>query len=133
MISLETSGVSDLSQFDFIVQDYGSLSEENLPVYLESDIKLLILGAKDWELKFCEQVCNLTAEYKDITYLFNFTNGRQFQQIMKSMERKCCYRIPYEPNPFAKTTQTEGRDFFHEILRPILPGKNKCIQSLRGQ
>lgn len=133
MLAYEASSTPDLKHFDFIVQDYGSLSEKNLPVFSDADVKLVILGAKDWELKYGEQVINLTAEYKDITYLFNFTNGRQFQQIMKSMERKCCYRVPYEPDPFAKIILAEGQDFFHEILSPILTGKKKGMQSLRGR
>jgi serine/threonine-protein kinase len=58
----------------------------------------------------------MTAEYKDIIYLFNFVNGKQFQQIMRSMEDRECYRIPYEPDPYARITPQNGLDFFRGLL-----------------
>lgn len=106
----------DIGNYKVTVRDFGGLTEGNLEEFLKSDVKLLILGAKDWELEFSEQIINLTAEYKDITYLFNFMNGRQFQEVMRSMERKDCYRIPYSPDPFAKVKQRNELDFFRELL-----------------
>jgi serine/threonine-protein kinase len=82
-------------------------------------VKLLILGAKDWELENSEHVLNMVAEYKDIYYLFNFLNGRQFNQIQKSMNHRNTYRIPYEPDPFADNTVNNDAQLFEELLQPL--------------
>ena len=105
-----------LADYRVIVQDFGCLTEENLPEYLHAEVKLMVLGVKDWELEYAEQILTKLTEYKEISYLFNFLNGRQFQHRMKSMYNRNCYRIPYEPDPFVKITQENGLDFFHEIL-----------------
>jgi serine/threonine protein kinase len=104
------------NDYQITIKDYGSLTPENLEHFLSAEIKLLVLGSKDWELELAGQVLNMVAEYKEITYLFNFLNGRQFQQVAKSMERKNCYRLPYEPDPFAKITEKNGRELFEELL-----------------
>jgi serine/threonine-protein kinase len=119
MCPFDRRDTPDLGRYQAVVQDLGRLTGENLQEFLHSDIKLLILGAKDWELELSQKVIPMTAEYKDITYLFNFMNGRQFQQIMKSMDHKESYRIPYEPDPFAKITPDNGLEFFREMIRPI--------------
>ncbi len=107
------------NNYQVIVQDFGCLTDDNLAEYLKAEIKLLILGAKDWELRYAEQTLAMLTEYKDISFLFNFMNGRQFQQVMRSMVNRNCYRVPYEPNPFEKISQANGLDFFREIIRPI--------------
>jgi serine/threonine-protein kinase len=105
------------SKYQIIIQDYGCLTKDNLEEFFSAGIKLLILGAKDWELEFAEQALDMVAEYKDIIYLFNFMNARQFQQVMKSMNRKNSYRVPYEPDPFARITDKNGLELFHELIR----------------
>lgn len=96
--------------------DYGCITGENLEDYLQADIKLLVLGAKDWELSRSGEALTMVAEYKDISYLFNFTDGRQFQQIMKSMDHRAGYRIPYVPNPFAPLSLKNGLELFRELI-----------------
>jgi serine/threonine-protein kinase len=118
MLQNSQKGQVDTSDFQIVIKDFGKLTKENLAEFLSAELKFLVLGAKDWELKFTEQVLNMVAEYKDIAYLFNFMNGRQFQQAMNSMERKNSYRIPYEPDPFARITEKNGFELFYELTRP---------------
>ncbi|MDD3173412.1 MAG: serine/threonine-protein kinase [Herbinix sp.] len=118
MLAYKQSCRNSTEVYSVTVQDFGCLTKDNIQEFLSAEVKLLILGAKDWELKFAEQVIDMTSEYKDITYLFNFMNGRQFQRIMKNMEQKNSYRIPYEPDPFAKINQRNGLEFFHELINP---------------
>lgn len=108
--------VPSINKGQTIVYDYGILSCDNLQEFLMADMKLLVLGAKDWELCYSEEVLSMLTEYKDIIYLFNFMNGKQFHQIIKSMEARPCYRLPYEPDPFAPITFDNGIDLFREIL-----------------
>jgi serine/threonine-protein kinase len=119
MLQNNRSEEVNTSKYQIIIQDYGCLTKENLEEFLGTEVKLLILGAKDWELEFAEQALSLVAEYKEIVYLFNFMNGRQFQQVMKSMDQKNSYRIPYEPDPFAQITDKNGLELFHELIRPL--------------
>lgn len=109
-------GQSDCNVYPITVTDYGVLTEENLAEFLKAKVKLLILGAKDWELKYAEEILKMVAEYKEIAYLFNFTGGRLFRRISKSMDKGNSFRIPYEPDPFAKTTNENGKELFDEIL-----------------
>lgn len=99
-----------------LLADYGRLSEDNREQFLEADIKLLVLGAKEWELAYSEEVLDRIAEYKEIFYLFNFLDGKQFQRAAANMEQRSCYRLPYEPDPYAKTTQRNGQELFDELL-----------------
>ena len=105
-----------VSGYQVTVMDYGCLSRDNLTEFIKADYKLLILGAKDWELGQSEELLNMTAEFKDITYLFNFLNGRQFRLVCQSMDQKCCYRLPYEPDPYAGVTGNNGLEFFRELF-----------------
>jgi hypothetical protein len=101
------------------VLDYGCLSEENLEQFLAADMQFVVSGAKDWEVIYTEALLNKTAEYKDIIYLFNFLNSRQFTHVLKNMEHKKCFRIPYEPDPFAKITDKTNKELFRELLEDM--------------
>jgi len=119
MLPKEMTGQCNVAKYHILVEDYGCLTKYNLAEFLEAEIKILVLGAKDWELKFAEQVLDLVAEYKDIMYLFNYLDGRNFLQVMKSMKQRNCYRVPYEPDPFAKPVEKNGLELFHELTKSI--------------
>ncbi|MBH1940709.1 serine/threonine protein kinase [Mobilitalea sibirica] len=101
--------------YPVIIKDFGCLTQSNIREFLEAEVKILILGAKDWELHHSEQVLQMVAEYKDIVYLFNYVDGKQLHQLMSSMDRRICYRIPYEPDPF-KQPDINCQELFQEIL-----------------
>lgn len=115
MLHLDSHEAYDTSNYNIIISDYGTLIKENLSSFLEADIKLLILGAKDWELSYSEKVLSMLTDYKDVLYLFNFLDGRQFKKVMSSMSNKSCYRIPYEPDPYSKAFDNCSMDFYKEI------------------
>jgi hypothetical protein len=123
---------TDIAGYQITVKDFGCLRSDNLEQFIEAEMKLLILGAKDWELTYSEAVLGKVTEYKDISYLFNFLNGRQFQQVTKNMEQKSSYRIPYEPDPFARITDKNGQELFDELLGYEKPtGIKKGVVALR--
>lgn len=130
-VALQTYGMQqpDTEDYQTVVLDYGILTEDNLEQFLTADIKLLLLGAKDWELDCSERVLKLTAGSGDIIYLFNFMNGRQFCSAIKNMNNAACFRIPYEPDPFAPVSTKNGLELFEEIT--ALPGKGKGKRTLR--
>ena len=106
----------DCRGYRALVRDYGCLTKNNMSDFLSCDIKLLIMGAKDWELEQSEGVMKMAAEYKDICYLFNYLNGRQFQAVLRSMKHMLCYRIPYEPDPYNEITGKNGSELFEELF-----------------
>jgi len=115
-----------LVQYPVTLIDYGSLTRDNLEYFLKADIKLIILGTKLWELEYAEKVLEMIAEYKDITYLFNFLDGKQFQEVVRNMENRRCYRIPYEPDPFGKITEYNGQKLFDELIGERYNPKQKA-------
>ncbi len=106
----------DIPEAAVTVIDLGTLTKDNIDLFLEADTRLIVMGAKDWELAYSEKVLDMIAEYKDIIYLFNFLDGKQFHMVCRNMEQRCCYRIPYEPDPFGKITTQNGRDLLRELL-----------------
>jgi serine/threonine-protein kinase len=107
----------NLEGYEIYVKDYGCLSKENLTQFLQADIKLLLLGAKDWEMKAAEQTLNMVAEYKEIKYLFNYLSGKQFLRVMGSMRGMSCYRLPYEPDPFVAVTAKSEIELLQELVK----------------
>lgn len=116
MVEMDYADSKDLSGYNIIIRDYGSLTGDNKDNFLQSNYKILVLGAKDWELKSSEEALDMVWEYKDVIYLFNYVDGRQFQQVMKNMDYKNCMRIPYEPNPFLKPRDKNSKEFFRELI-----------------
>ena len=66
MVDAKDGLMTDLSQYNVVIRDYGCLNKTNRELFLQSGVKILILGAKDWELGFSEEALELVSEYKDI-------------------------------------------------------------------
>ncbi|MDF2538929.1 MAG: hypothetical protein K0S76_1950 [Herbinix sp.] len=120
MLPKELSNHADNLNYRVTVLDYGCLTVENRKDFLAAEIRILVMGAKDWELDQAEQVLDMVAEYKDILYVFNYLNGVQFHQVLKSMKGKNCLRMPYITDPFAKLPKKNGNDFFHELTQSVI-------------
>lgn len=115
IVSMDYAQAVDVSGYNVIVKDYGKLTTANKEQFLQSQIKILVLGVKEWELDSSEEAIDMVSEYKDIIYLFNYVDGKQFHQAIKSMEKRNCLRIPYEPNPFARPKDRNSLEFFREL------------------
>lgn len=102
--------------YQVVIKDYGCLHDDNIQEYAKSDIKLIVAGSKEWELDKTEEVLKVLNSYPGIKYLFNFTEGKKFREIMKSMEKLPCYRIPYLPNPFVGKQEDDLEEFIENIL-----------------
>lgn len=87
-------------QYPITVVDYGKLTDDNLLSFNQADIKVVILGAKDWELVASETVIKKLIEFDDIVYLFNFMDGASYKEIIDNMLGCSCCRIPYIVNPW---------------------------------
>lgn len=115
MIGMDYADVLNVLEYNVIIRDYGCLTPDNMDKFMNSQYKILVLGAKDWELKISEEALHLVSEYKDVIYLFNYVDGKQFQQVIKNMGYKNCLRIPYEPDPLVKPRDKSSKEFFREL------------------
>lgn len=106
----------DVNEYQIIIKDFGVIKEENMREYLSSNYCLIVLGTKDWELDQSEECLKKFQNIKDIYYLFNFIDGKTFQNIMKSMGNEKCYRIPYEVNPFGVNKTSGIKELIEELL-----------------
>lgn len=116
MVGMDYADITDVSGYNIIIKDYGCLTDDNRDKFIQSHYKILVLGAKDWELKSSEEALDMVSEYKDVIYLFNYVDGKQFRQVIKNMDNKNCMRIPYEPNPFLKVRDKNSKEFFRELI-----------------
>jgi len=98
------------------VIDYGVLSNENRADFIKGDIKLLVLGGKEWELLQSERALKMIGDRSGVMYLFNYMNGKVFQSIIKHMGLLQCLRIPYSPDPFNYKESTHMKEFFSKIM-----------------
>ena len=106
--------------YRILLQDFGCLTPDNRELFLAADLKILVLGTKEWELEHAEQALKMVTEYKDIFYLFNYLDGRYFQRAAKSMKQQNCYRIPHEPDPFSEALDKNELELFDEITRSLI-------------
>ncbi len=121
-ITMEASNPNrrqDSSTFQVVVKDMGVLTDENLNLFQASDLKILILGAKEWELGQSEKVLTLVMKDRKVLYMFNFLDGKGFQAKVKNMKRKNCYRIPFESDAFQKKISKSEQELFSEILSRV--------------
>lgn len=102
---------------DITVTDYGVITNENKADFLSGDIKLLIVGGKEWELQNTSRVINLLNDSKEITYLYNFLDGYQFSRQLKGNPKEKIIRIPYVPEPFYQRGNEVLDDFLLHITQ----------------
>lgn len=98
------------------ILDYGCLQEWNIDEFNKADIKLVVAGAREWELGATESALKKLRGEINIKYLFNFLDGKQFRNIAKYMDKLNCYRIPYEPNIFMTKWSESWVDFITALL-----------------
>jgi serine/threonine-protein kinase len=99
------------------VRDYGVITPENKMEFLSGDIKLLVVGGKEWELEDNKRAVNLLNDDKDVIYLYNFLDGYQFAKHLKGIQNDNIYRIPYVPDPFYKSGNEYLDDFLWNITQ----------------
>jgi len=98
------------------VIDYGMLTSDNLELFLKADIKLLVLGGKEWEILHSEWALKMLSRISEVVYLFNYVDGKTYQSIIKHMGLLHCLRIPYVPDPFCYKGNTHMKEFFSKIM-----------------
>lgn len=113
----------NMDQYKIQVIDYGQFSDLNKEEFLKADIRLMVLGTKDWELSFAQKALRELDEYSDIQYLFNFIDGKTYFNMLKSMRGKSCIRVPFHANPFLVKENEPVREFVETCMKEMLREK----------
>lgn len=90
----------DLTEYEYVIKDYGVYEEASEFDIKDCHVKILVLGGRDWELEYSEKAIYKLKQIEDIKLAFNFLDGEQFKRAVKELPYHCSYRIPYAPNLF---------------------------------
>lgn len=112
--------------FNYIVLDMGKYAECDISEFKRSNIKIIVSGVKDWEIKDLELILkNNDKEYlKNINYYFNYTDDENFERMKSNMideevGQLNCFQSQLNANPFL--INKENIKCFKELLKGILP------------
>lgn len=103
------------NDYHVIIKDYGCLDNDNLNKFMEADIKILIMGSKEWEISKSENVLMLLKDFEKVKFVFNYIDGHMFKHVCKNMMGYDCYRMPYEPNVFSLSRNNNQLEFISEL------------------
>ncbi len=125
--------ISNLSDYDYIVYDYGSINNSyfNKYSFLERQTKIIVCGAKPDEMEFSTAALKLFNPYKEINYLFNFVSQSDESDISSLMGEHKTYFSPLIPDCYSLlSAQQELYQSMGLIRNRQLPEKKKDKSSL---
>lgn len=105
------------------IQDYGVLTQQNKQDFLKGDILLFLVGTKEWELKYTLTAIKELAEYENIYYLLNLTDGKRYFETVAFTRQLKCIRVPYQPNPF----YFENKETLYNFINYFLEEKSEIF------
>lgn len=98
-----------------IIKDYGTGLPEKEESFGKEDVRLLVGGAKAWEQEGVLDAMKGEGG-GSAKILLNFLNGKQYRDFCNKTKGRDIYRIPYEPDPFARCLSGETGDLMEELL-----------------
>lgn len=112
--------------YNVIILDFGCYEERNKDAFERCEDRIIITGAKPWEMGGVNRVFALAS--KDVlakyTFCFNFTAKKDYEAIREGMGELNSYFLKYTENPFEETDFADADDIFAEIL-PEKPMEEK--------
>ena len=125
--------INRLSEYDYIVYDYGSITNPyfNKYSFLERQTKIIVCGAKPDEMEFSTAALKLFNPYKEINYLFNFVSKADEKDISSLMGEHKTYFSPLIPDCYSLlSSQQELYQAMGLIQNQKLPEAKKDKPSL---
>lgn len=125
--------ISSLSDYDYIVYDYGSINNSyfNKYSFLERQTKIIVCGAKPDEMEFSTAALKLFNPYKEINYLFNFVSKSDESDISSLMGEHKTHFSPLIPDCYSLlSAQQELYQSMELISNQQLPERKKDKPSL---
>lgn len=118
-----------LKEYDYIIYDYGSITNPNFNKYSfsEKSICIIVCGAKPNEIDHSTAALNMFQNNDDINYLFNFVSENDMDDIKELMGAHKTYFSPLIPDIFSVlTAQQKLYDNMISVKgSPALPKKNR--------
>lgn len=113
--------VADLLHGDYayIILDMGAYFDCNLSEFRRAHEKIIVCGAKDWEMPSLEEILKDEEWSLKYKYLFNFSDEDSFRFVKDSMAKLPSYQGVYNPNPF--NISAECSFVYEDMLKEILP------------
>lgn len=105
--------------YDFYVFDLGVLVESKLTSFLTKDIKIIVSGAKAWELKSLSDVVELIGNKNMVSLFLNLSvKGEQtkLQNLIETGENNLFFP-KYIPNPF---TEGVNIDIYKNVFKEYI-------------
>jgi hypothetical protein len=113
--------VADLlhGDYTYIILDMGSYFDSNISEFRRAHEKIIVGGAKDWEMPSVEEILKDEEWSLKYKYLFTFSDENSFKFIKDNMAKLPSYQAVYNPNPF--NISVECSFVFEDMLKDILP------------
>jgi hypothetical protein len=117
----ESLNVLDILQnnYNYLVLDMGVYQNCDLTEFKRANVRVLVSGVKDWELKNLDLILRAgDTIYKNL-YYFNFADKSAFDTVQANMNQCKCFQAPYNPNPFSITK--DCTNMFKKLLKDVIP------------
>lgn len=98
-----------LREYDYIVYDYGSITNPNFNMYsfLEKNSCIIVCGDKPNEIDYSTAALSQFQNNTDVVYLFNFVSEADFGDIRALMGNHKTYFSPLVPDMFSVLLQQQ--------------------------
>lgn len=89
------------TSYDYIIYDYGCISDHSYEQFLMADIQIAVMGWKMWEKVESKHLMKTLNGISTVKYAINMLGARDFYAIARNIKGLHVFRIPYEPNPWS--------------------------------
>ena len=103
--------------YDFLIFDFGRFDEFEPASFLTKDIKLVVGGAKAWEMPSYGPVFEAAEGYRDVQYIINHAPPGEHGNLRTLMSGNGAHFSEYAPYPFASGVNLDiYKDIFKDYL-----------------
>lgn len=121
--NMDADGLSGIlaKSYNFVIGDFGSFKECDTVTYAKGDVRIVVGGAKAWEIEHLTCIFEAFEEeaLKELRFVFNLTDAESKKDIQEWMKRLgVVYFQDYFPDPF-----TPNFESAEKILEKYMPVK----------
>lgn len=117
-VSDEKMQLIQTHSYNVIVIDFGCYQDINKDAFERCEDRLIITGAKPWEMESINRIFSMASKdvLRKYVFLFNFTPQRDYEAIQKGMDELSVYFLNYMEDPFMAFDFPGGDEIFEAIL-----------------
>ena len=120
--------------YNFIIEDFGSYESCERDLFNTADFKLVIAGAKPWEIENVNSIFeySLPEQLKDYHFFFNFVESRNMRDIKTGMGQiEKVYFLRYAEDPFQEFEFVHADELFKDYIPEEEISKKGFLQRFR--